>query len=340
MTATYKPNGNMIISKGAVGSETRTARLKSLAGINVAIIEEAVELTELEFDQLDISLRLKNSDITIVRVFNPPASNHWIWRDYNFVSAEAIFKKFDLPTEYLDKFRTAEPKPGSRVYSFRSDYLDNAANLDDSFLKGVVPRTRERHLESYIINLVGLISVQAFNAVYSWDETSDAEFNNFKFEAEALGIDFGYGEAYTAITHVKMNKTEQRVMIKLLYYQAFSLSRDICKMISDANLLSLICVADSGNGGNYRIAEFRRGIVMEDGSTIELNMVPAMKGPGSILAGIDVVNSYSVEYVSNKFIKEELDNYAYSNLATKELVGVCHALDSARYAIKYLHTNT
>jgi hypothetical protein len=79
---------------------------------------------------------------------------------------------------------------------------------------------------------------------------------------------------------------------------------------------------------------------MEDGSTIELNMVPAMKGPGSILAGIDVVNSYSVEYVSNKFIKEELDNYAYSNLATKELVGVCHALDSARYAIKYLHTNT
>ena len=89
MRITYLPTGNTIFSKGVTKAGDRTAKMKSLAGATHVLIEEADELKEHDFDQLDLSLRtVKAENVQIVRVFNPPAKNHWIWRDYNLVDSD------------------------------------------------------------------------------------------------------------------------------------------------------------------------------------------------------------------------------------------------------------
>jgi phage terminase large subunit len=57
-------------------SSDRTAKLKSLAGYTDAIIEEAEEIGEDEFRQLDDSLRAEGSQIFLL--LNTPSKNHWI----------------------------------------------------------------------------------------------------------------------------------------------------------------------------------------------------------------------------------------------------------------------
>jgi phage terminase large subunit len=49
------PNGSIMLFKGCDNSE----KIKSIAGITDIIIEEATELTEDEFSQLDLRLRAK-----------------------------------------------------------------------------------------------------------------------------------------------------------------------------------------------------------------------------------------------------------------------------------------
>src|SRR5690606_984052 len=59
-------------------SSDQKAKLKSLASYNCVIIEEADEIPEEDFMQLDDSLRTTKGDITIILLLNPPTKNHWI----------------------------------------------------------------------------------------------------------------------------------------------------------------------------------------------------------------------------------------------------------------------
>jgi hypothetical protein len=59
MMAQYVPTGNIIKSFGAKTDGKRTAKLKSLAGYNLIIIEECDELIENEFNTMDNSVRTK-----------------------------------------------------------------------------------------------------------------------------------------------------------------------------------------------------------------------------------------------------------------------------------------
>ena len=59
-------------------SGEQKSKLKSLASYNCVIIEEADEIQEEDFMQLDDSLRTVKGDIKIILLLNPPAKNHWI----------------------------------------------------------------------------------------------------------------------------------------------------------------------------------------------------------------------------------------------------------------------
>jgi phage terminase large subunit len=59
-------------------SSDQKSKLKSLASYNTVIIEEADEIPEEDFMQLDDSLRTIKGDIKIILLLNPPAKNHWI----------------------------------------------------------------------------------------------------------------------------------------------------------------------------------------------------------------------------------------------------------------------
>ena len=120
MTITYGKN-----TINAVGfrksSGDQKSKLKSLANYNCVIIEEADEILEEDFMQLDDSLRTIKSDIKIVLLLNPPAKSHWI-----------IKRWFNLiPSDYPN-FYTPELKKGITDTTFiRTSYLDNVKNISD-----------------------------------------------------------------------------------------------------------------------------------------------------------------------------------------------------------------
>ncbi len=75
----FKYKKNSIIGIGfKKSSGDQKSKLKSLAGFNCVLIEEADEIGEDEFMQLDDSLRTAKSDILVILQLNPPDKNHWI----------------------------------------------------------------------------------------------------------------------------------------------------------------------------------------------------------------------------------------------------------------------
>ncbi len=78
MTIKHK-NGNSIVFSGLDDVE----KLKSIYGITDIWIEEATELSESDFNQLDIRCREKPSDYSqIILTFNPVSILHWIKRRF------------------------------------------------------------------------------------------------------------------------------------------------------------------------------------------------------------------------------------------------------------------
>ena len=72
--------GNKSISAKAfkASSKNQTAKMKSLAGFNYILIEEAEEINEEDFTNLDVTLRKQGVDILIILAFNPPVKGHFI----------------------------------------------------------------------------------------------------------------------------------------------------------------------------------------------------------------------------------------------------------------------
>jgi PBSX family phage terminase large subunit len=93
-----KLNGNIFIPLGVneVGGKSGTA--KSIFNPTDAIIEEADELTEDEYDKLTLSLRGSN-DLEEFLLFNPPNPDHWIVKKY--FPARSTFEKQDGTHTYI-----------------------------------------------------------------------------------------------------------------------------------------------------------------------------------------------------------------------------------------------
>lgn len=70
------PNGSMILCKGLDDPE----KIKSIVDITDIWCEEATELLEEDFDQLDLRLRTKRANLQIICSFNPVSKINWVYR--------------------------------------------------------------------------------------------------------------------------------------------------------------------------------------------------------------------------------------------------------------------
>jgi phage terminase large subunit len=120
MTISYGANS---ISAHAFrkSSGDQSAKLKSLANYNQVWIEEADEVPEEDFMQLDDSLRTLKAKINILLTLNPPSKTHWIHKRW-----------FNLVPSEQPKFYKLEPKPNPDLLFIGTDYRCNAQNIDDN----------------------------------------------------------------------------------------------------------------------------------------------------------------------------------------------------------------
>lgn len=295
MRITYLPTGNQIKSKGARKEGGRTAKLKSLAGATHVLIEEADEMGEEDFDQLDISLRTIKADVQIIRIFNPPHKQHWIWRDY-------VLQEAPRPADWTDKeypYYLATPKSTSNVLSIRTTYLDNIRNVQPSTVE-LFEGYKTKKPEYYYTTIKGLISEGQRGRIFSgWNKITNDDFN--QVEARSIfGLDFGSTDPMALVeTKIVRNRLYLREQVYKTNITLKQLAIILCeKGFTDKDLI----IADSAEPKS--ISKLRQGWTKDELSEEEIEKYPqllkgfhvmsAIKGPDSIKFGIDLLMDYEV----------------------------------------------
>ena len=296
-------------------SNDQKSKLKSLASYNCVIIEEADEIPEDDFMQLDDSLRTIKGDIKIILLLNPPAKTHWIINRWMKLieSEQKGFYDYELKDDVAD------------TVLIKSNYKDNDVNIAPQSIKQyeAYKTTKPTH---YWNMVKGLVPETVVGKIYNnW-----AIIDDIPHEArlERYGLDFGYSNDPTAI-------------VAIYYYNGGYIFDEITyltelsnKRIADIllNVPQALVIADSAEPKS-----------IDEIMGYGVSILGSQKGQGSVNQGIQYVQDKQISITkrSKKLIKE-YDNYAWKidkktgNVLNVPAVGADHCMDAIRYGIESL----
>ena len=300
-----KGNNSKIIFRGIkTSSGDQTANLKSLQGITTWVMDEAEELNNEDiFDKIDLSVRNKAQDNRVILILNPSTKEHFIykrWFEGRGVEAGSNTTKED--TTYI-----------------HTTYLDNIENLSPSYIKQI-QSMQARRPERYKHTILG-----------SWlDKAEGVIFNNwsigeFKQVGKIVfGQDFGFSNDPSSLVKTSIDKQNKVIYVQLCFYQPKLTTSEIA-VLNKKFAADHLIVGDSSEP--RLINELSK----------DCNIVPAIKGQGSITYGISLLQDYDLIITedSTDLIKE-LNNYCWLEKKSQTPVdNFNHAIDALRYAVSY-----
>lgn len=312
MTLSYGANSiNAVGFKKSSGDQT--SKLKSLANYTDVIIEEADEISEEDFIQLDDSLRTLKGNINIILLLNPPPKTHWI-----------IKRWFNLMPSAYKGFYTPELKPEiTNTLVIRTSYKDN--------IKNIAPRSIENYENyqysnpSHYCNMIlGLVPETVRGKIYSnW-----REIDTVPFEARLIrrGLDFGYSNDPTAL--VDIYEYNGGYILDEQLYRKGMLNKQIADYILNLPNKDCIVIADSAEPKS-----------IDEIKLYGVTILPATKGTGSINSGIAFVQGQRISYTKRSVnLKVEYENYAWLEdkegvVLNKPKPGYDHLQDAIRYGL-------
>jgi len=208
-------------------------------------------------------------------------------------------------------------------------YQDNPF-LDDTLVKEIerLEETSPSYWKVYGLGIEGVVEGLIFDNIQVVDIIPDTA------ELMGYGIDFGYTNDFTAL--VALWKTEDGILFDEICYMKNLLSNQISNFIRAAynQWGRKEVIADSADP---RLIEeiFRNGI----------NIKPAVKGPDSILAGIDTMKQYKI-YLTKKSenMVNEFYSYTFKKNKNEEFLNEPidsnnHAIDACRYISMFKLSN-
>ena len=299
-TMIYRPTGAQLMFSGLDDVE----KLKSIEGVTSIWAEEATELTQEDFEQLDLRLRGNTGALKqIILTLNPISDQHWIKR---------IF--FDDPID--------------GCFTLKTTFLDNSF-IDDEY-KMVMSNKKKTNPRYYNIYALG-----------NWGTAEGLVFNRVtqrlirEEEVKGLdcvqGLDFGYTNDPTAFNQTYVDMKNKRILVFDGFYRKGMSNAEIATEIKGMRAHKHKTTADSSEPKSI---DYIRGK--------GVSVTGAAKGPDSIRMGLDfllefeiVVNAHLVEFMT------EFDNYAWAvDKVGKPLNKPCddfnHFIDSLRYAMERL----
>jgi len=297
-------------------SSDQKSKLKSLASYNCIIIEEADEVAEEDFQQLDDSLRTIKADITIILLLNPPDKNHWIIkRWFNLISSI-------VPGYYKAELKSTET---DTIY-IHGTYKDNIKNLNQKTIDNY-ERYKDRNPDHYYNMIEGLVSEGARGRIYkNWKIITDKEFNELPYDSY-YGLDFGFSNDPAALIEIKEHNDD--IWCKELLYEVGLTNKRLSERFADLGIKkSSVIYADSAEPKS--IQELR-----DD----DWDVRAAPKGQDSVRAGIDLLIGKNVYYTeSSTNIDNENHEYKWALDQNKEptnkpIDNFNHAKDAIRYGV-------
>jgi phage terminase large subunit len=300
-----KGNGSKIIFRGIkTSSGDQTANLKSLQGITTWVMDEAEELNDEDiFDKIDLTVRNKIQENRVILILNPTTKEHFIykrWFEDRGVSAGSNITKED--TTYI-----------------HTTYLDNIDNLSESYIKQI-ETMKVRRPNRYKHTIEGSWLDKAEGVIFT-----DWSIGEFKQVGKVVyGQDYGFSNDPSTLVKTSIDKENKVIYIQLCFYQTKLTTSEILQLNKKFAADNLI-VGDSAEP--RLITELSR----------DCNVVPAIKGQGSITFGISLLQDYDLVITedSTELIKE-LNNYCWLEKKSQTPVdNFNHAIDALRYAVSY-----
>jgi phage terminase large subunit len=294
-------------------SGEQKSKLKSLASYNCVIIEEADEIPEEDFMQLDDSLRTVKGDIKIILLLNPPAKTHWIVKRWMKLlnSEQPGFYDYKLKDSVTD------------TVLIKSDYTDNKVNIAPQSIVQY-EAYRETKPAHYWNMVKGLIPETVQGKIFNnW-----LVIDKIPHEArlDRRGLDFGYSNDPSAVVDVYYYNGGY-ILDEQLYRKGMS-NKQIADTILALPNPSTLVIADSSEPKSC-----------DEIRLYGVNIQPATKGQGSVNQGIQYVQDQKISVTSRSHnLLTEYENYAWKidkdtgNPINTPIDMFNHAIDSIRYA--------
>lgn len=303
-TIIYKSTGAQIMFSGLDDVE----KLKSIEGVTSIWVEEATELNQEDFEQLDLRLRGNHGCLKqIILTLNPISEQHWI---------KKIF--FDDPIE--------------GVFTLKTTYLDNSFIDDDyKIVMENKKKTNPRYYNIYALGnwgtAEGLVFSQASARLIRQDEISGLQC--------VQGLDFGYTNDPTAFHQSYIDFKNKKIFVFDGFYRKGMSNAEIADEIKEMHAHKHKTVADCSEPKSIDYIK-GKGVKVEG----------ALKGKDSVNAGIDylleyeiIVNAHLVEFMT------EFANYAWAvdkdgKTTNKPCDDFNHFIDALRYSVEKYMRNT
>ena len=264
------PNGSIFIFKGLDDEE----KIKSIDGITDIVIEEATELTEDEFTQLNLRLRALVDFPQIYLMFNPISKKNWVY-SYFFTGEIPLNTKVVKTTYKNNKFLSAE-------------YI---AELE---------RLQYRNPAYYRIYTLGEFATldKLVFPTYTTKIISDEEVKGLP---RWIGLDFGYINDPSALVWGNIDTKNKKIYVRGEYVRKGMKNDEIAETMIDLGI---------HKDKSYGDCAERKSIdeIKDKG----INIDPTEKGKGSIIHGIQWIAQYEL-IVDERCYKvlEELENYTW-----------------------------
>lgn len=302
-----KTSNSEIIFKGIkTSSGDQTASLKSLQGVTTWVLDEAEELKdETVFDKINLSIRQKGKQNRVILILNPTTKEHWIYkRFFESQGVEGGYNGVKGDTTYI-----------------HTSYLDNIEHLDDSFLNEV-KRIKKNNPEKYNHTIMGGWKNKEEGVVF--DNWEFGIFNPDNLQT-SFGQDYGFSVDPTTLIEVAINKKTKTIYVKECVYKKSLTTSEI------ANLNNIYA------GWKLIVADSAEPRLIEELKRLKCNIIPAVKGAGSISAGVELMKDYKIIVdPESKNIAKEFNNYTYSDKKSSLFIDdFNHAIDAMRYIISY-----
>lgn len=308
MTVTCLVNGNQMKFVGLDDIE----KIKSVTFVNGPLtdilIEEATEITETDFNQLNLRLRGANArqPFQITMCFNPVSDTHWMKRRF-----------FDNPG----------PKR-KQITIHETTYLDNAF-LDDAYREELEALKYEDRVyyEVYALGHWGSIGNMVFRNLSFEPCPYEAE----DFDSVYAGMDFGYNH-YHSIQLIGM-KDGEKYSFRELYVRHMT-NDEVIQENKKQGVLEdwRECTADSAEPKS--IKEWRQN---------GYNVRDARKGPDSVRQQIAWLNknTWHIDPKKCPGLASEVQSYKWKedrdgNVLDEPVAFKDDAIAASRYAIEEL----
>lgn len=294
------PNGSQLIFKGLDDPE----KIKSITGITDIVIEEATELTEEDFLQLNLRLRPLEPEPQIYLMFNPVSKANWV---YGYFCIH----------------------PPADALIIQTTYKDNRFLTDDYRVE--LEELQRRNPAYYRIYALGEFATLDKLVYPVWGKrlVTAEEIQGLPLFA---GLDFGYANDPSAIIWGRYDRENRRIYVTGEYAKTGMMNDGVATVIRSLGLAKERIIADAAEPKS--IAELRQLYGLS-------RVAPADKGPDSVMSGIQFIIQHEL-IIDERCTKtvEELENYTWEKdrrtgeYINKPVDAYNHLLDALRYGLE------